>query len=143
MIIEFRGSYRFLSNFYPSIIHDGRFRYNTNEHYYQAMKSPSHRIRRGIANLPFPGQAKRLGRTITMRPDWEEVKFDVMYEGLCKKFMISELRHKLIATYPQTLVEGNYWEDKIWGFCLRAKKGRNMLGRLLMKVRTEIMEEAK
>ena len=56
-----------------------------------------------------PGQAKRLGRKVDLREDWETVKIDVMRNVLKSKFSLnSELREKLIATGDVELIEGNH-----------------------------------
>ena len=95
-----------------------------------------------IAQAPTPGKAKYLGRTVKMRPDWEQVKEDIMLTGLREKFKNPELREKLLDTGYSILIEGNYWHDNEWGDCYcencQSKFGKNKLGRLLMLVREEI-----
>lgn len=145
MIDFFDGEYAFLSNFYnASCIFEEKL-YPTVEHAFQAAKSLDHAERDWIAAAGSPGLAKRLGRRINLRPDWEKVKFDVMEECLRSKFADSVLKQKLLATSDEELVEGNYWHDNTWGNCSceRCKDivGRNMLGNILMKLRTEFMEE--
>ena len=145
MIDFFDGEYAFLSNFYnASCIFEEKL-YPTVEHAFQAAKSLDHAERDWIAAAGSPGLAKRLGRRINLRPDWEKVKFDVMEECLRSKFADPVLKQKLLATGDEELVEGNYWHDNTWGNCSceRCKDvvGRNMLGNILMKLRTEFMEE--
>ena len=145
MIDFFDGEYAFLSNFYnASCIFEGKL-YPTVEHAFQAAKSLDHAERDWIAAAGSPGLAKRLGRRINLRPDWEKVKFDVMEECLRSKFADPVLKQKLLATGDEELVEGNYWHDNTWGNCSCEKckdiVGRNMLGNILMKLRTEFMEE--
>ena len=86
-----------------------------------------------------------MGRHVTLRPDWEEVKVDVMREGLRHKFKNPSLRAKLLATGNEELMEGNTWHDNTWGNCVCQKcqniPGRNMLGMLLMELRQEILYE--
>ena len=85
-----------------------------------------------------------MGRHATLRPDWEEVKVDVMREGLRKKFAIPELRAMLLATGDEELIAGNTWHDRTWGRCVCDKcggQGQNLLGQLLMELRTEIRYE--
>lgn len=98
-----------------------------------------------IANAPTPGQAKRLGRKVKIRPDWEYVKKDIMLEGLRKKFAIPELRQKLLDTGDAYLEEGNTWHDNYWGVChcieCQDVLAKNNLGLLLMKIREEIQNE--
>lgn len=145
MIDFFDGEYAFLSNFYnASCIFEEKL-YPTVEHAFQAAKSLDHAERDWIAAAGSPGLAKRLGRRINLRPDWEKVKFDVMEECLRSKFADPVLKQKLLATGDEELVEGNYWHDNTWGNCSCEKckdiVGRNMLGNILMKLRTEFMEE--
>ena len=142
MIDCFDGEYAFLSNFYEHPIQYNGIVYPTNEHFFQAMKSLKEDERKMIAAAETPGKAKRLGRAITLRSDWETVKYDIMLMGLRLKFRNKELREKLRKTEDEYLVEGNYWHDNIWGDCscerCCATPGRNMLGQLLMQVRNEI-----
>jgi nicotinamidase-related amidase len=88
--------------------------------------------------------AKRMGRQVTLRSDWEQVKEQVMYDCLVEKFKDEQLRNLLIATYPSELIEGNTWHDNCWGNCVCEKckhiNGRNLLGKTLMRVRKELME---
>ena len=145
MIDFFDGEYAFLSNFYnASCIFEEKL-YPTVEHAFQAAKSLDQEERDWIAAAGSPGLAKRLGRRINLRPDWEKVKFDVMEECLRSKFADPVLKQKLLATGDEELVEGNYWHDNTWGNCSCEKckdiVGRNMLGNILMKLRIEFMEE--
>lgn len=142
MIDCFDGEFAFLSNFYEHPIQYKGIVYPTNEHFFQAMKSLKEDERKMIAAAPTPGKAKRLGRSITLRADWEKVKYDVMLLGLRLKFCDIELREKLRKTGDEMLIEGNYWHDNTWGDCscdaCKERSGRNMLGKLLMQVRNEI-----
>lgn len=146
MIGVFDGEFAFLSNFHPSSIQDeDGIVYPTVEHYFQAMKTLDKAQRFNIAIQPTPGKAKRLGRQVELRKDWEQVKEQIMYEALRKKFAISELQEKLLATGNEYLEEGTTWHDNEWGVCTCLKcqdiVGKNKLGKLLMRVRMELMEE--
>ena len=143
MIIDkFENEYAFLSNFYPSPVQENGITYPTIEHYFQAQKTTVPFERVAIANAATPGQAKREGRRITLRKDWERVKDDVMLQGLRLKFAIPELAEKLLTTGDAELVEGTTWHDNIWGNCSCPQcediPGENRLGKLLMQVREEI-----
>lgn len=83
-----------------------------------------------------PGAAKRVGKTLTLRPDWEQVKDAIMLDVLRLKFALPDLRYKLLCTANVQLVEGNTWGDTYWGVC--NGRGANKLGELLMQVRNEI-----
>ena len=136
MICEFEDKYAFLSNFYPSpILYEGIV-YPTNEHFFQAMKTMDQEERKKIAAADTPGQAKRLGRHVQLRADWERIKVDVMRTGLMLKFTDAELAQKLIDTGDEELIEGNWWHDTTWGVCNGV--GQNKLGKILMRVREEI-----
>ena len=145
MIDCFDKEWAFLSNFYWSEIEFEGITYPTNEHFFQAMKTLDIDERRVIANCRTPGQAKRMGRRVALRPDWENVKEDIMFTGLCIKFSDEQLADWLLETGDEELVEGNDWCDQTWGSCncLKHKNvpGKNLLGKLLMKVREEIKKE--
>lgn len=138
MISSFTKQYSFLSNFHPSPV----FGFPTVEHYYQAAKSLDPEHHQAIMSTPYPGRAKRLGRNVELRPDWEEIKFKVMEKALREKFKISEMKEALLATGDQELLEGNVWHDNVFGNCWCPKcrdiSGENMLGKLLMKIREEL-----
>jgi len=137
IIDNFRGPYRWLSNFemVEVTMPDG-ITYPSTEHAFQAHKILDLKARRNIAALPSPREAKKLGRHLKLREDWEEVKFDVMLTALRLKFKYPHLREKLLATGRSQLVEGNTWGDRVWGVC--DGEGENHLGRLLMQVRDEL-----
>lgn len=145
MISEFEGKFSFLSNFYHSPIEYEGIIYPTNEHFFQAMKTLDPEERKVIAAAPTPGKAKRMGRKVTLRPDWESIKEEVMRAGLIAKFKDEALAKKLLATGDKFLVEGNSWHDNTWGSCFCDKcaaiPGRNMLGQLLMERREALKEE--
>ena len=142
MINCFDGEFAFLSNFYPSPITDGNLIFPTVEHMFQAAKTATIEEYEMIAAADTPGQAKRLGKKVILREDWEEVKDDIMYQALWLKFSIPEFREKLLATGNKKLIEGNTWHDNTWGDCSceRCKdiKGQNKLGKMLMQIREEI-----
>ena len=148
LIDKFDGEYAFLSNYYPSKIvydiDDGHIMYaKTVEHAFHAAKTLNIEEEFDILAANTPGQAKRLGRKCTLRPDWENVKDDVMRTLLRKKFAIPELRDKLLATGDAKLIEGTTWHDNYWGVCSCEKcggRGKNRLGELLMEIREELRE---
>ena len=138
IVKEFRNKYHFLSNFFPvKIIIDG-LEYNSTEHYFQSMKFTDPKIREKIRNTRTPSIAKKLAKKFRKRKDWFEISLHVMERALRVKFDILELREKLIETDEMHLQEGNQWDDTYWGVDLNTGKGENHLGRLLMKIRSEI-----
>ena len=153
IINSFSGKYFFLSNFYqyedPHLA-DVLWGYASMEHYYQAMKCADHTSRAMFKRPGLrAGQAKRLGRIVELRPDWEQIKDEVMLTGLRIKFDIDRedgrLAQMLVDTGDAILIEGNHWHDNYWGVCYCPKckdnGGDNRLGHLLMQVRSELREE--
>lgn len=145
MINKFEGEYNFLSNFYPSQITIDSVTYPTVEHAFQAAKTRSFLERIRISKLDTPGKAKSAGRKVELRSDWEKIKDQVMYDCLKEKFKIEELKDKLLATGNEELIEGTTWHDNYWGNCSCEKckniEGKNMLGKILMRVREELRNE--
>ena len=136
MITSFQGEYRFLSNFHPSTITIKGQVYPTVEHAYQAGKALYRDEREMIQQAISPGQAKRLGKIVIRKPDFEERKLKYMEKCLREKFKDPRLARLLLNTGSQNLIEGNTWGDRFWGVC--HGKGENHLGRLLMKIREEL-----
>ena len=136
-INEFRGKYYFLSNFYEAPITYLGLTYLNNEAAFQSAKTFSDR--ECFINLD-PSSAKKLGRKVQLRSDWEDVKDKVMYE-ICKaKFSQNvDLKVKLLETDDKYLEEANTWGDKIWGTVNGV--GENRLGKILMRVREELRNE--
>ncbi len=86
-----------------------------------------------IALAETPGKAKKMGRKVTLRPDWESVKLEVMLELLSQKFSHPYYKDLLKATGDAYLEETNSWHDIFWGVCNGV--GENHLGKLLMQIR--------
>ncbi len=137
MIDSFRGEYRFLSNFYPApVVYEG-INYPSVEHAYQAAKTQDEAKRIQIAAMEKAADAKAAGRLVVLQPDWEDVKLVVMKKLLRLKFAKdSDLAERLLDTGDEELAEGNNWGDAFWGVI--NGKGKNWLGKLLMKVRREL-----
>lgn len=133
-IKKFEGEYRFLSNFSNHPVTYGRLSYPNAEAAFHAQKCPERA--KEFCHLN-PSQAKRLGRRVSLRPDWEKVKDDIMYDILWRKFTQNpELKKALLETGDAHLEEGNNWGDKYWGTVNGV--GKNKLGKLLMKLRKEL-----
>lgn len=143
-IDRFDGEYRFLSNFWPATcwLRDGLGDYPSVEHAYQAAKTTDLEWRKRIRSAESPGEAKRLGRQLPLRADWEKIKLDVMFSLVWQKFACglgNPLPEKLLATGDAELIEGNWWGDTFWGVC--RGKGENHLGKILMEVRRILRTE--
>ena len=144
-IDRFEGEYRFLSNFYPAQIEYEGLIYPTIEHAFQAAKTLDIDARRQVASASTPGVAKRVGRQIKLREDWELVKNPVMMDVVSLKFSEgSNFAEWLIETEYAPLVEGNTWHDQYWGNCTCGRSacephGGNTLGKILMYRRFALM----
>ena len=135
-IDSFKGEYFFLSNFYPTKIKYNGIQYLNNEAAFQAQKCTTMEDRIKFSYLN-PSDAKKLGRRIILRNDWESVKISIMREIVFEKFKQNpHLTEKLLNTGNIYLEEGNNWGDRIWGTVNGV--GRNELGKILMEVRKEI-----
>lgn len=132
-ITRFDGQYRWLSNFWPAEVEFEGVLYPSSEHAYQAAKTLDLEERQLFLGAVTAGQAKRLGRRITIRKDWEAVKLEVMAAILYDKFTRHpELKQKLLDTGGAELIEGNSWGDRFWGV---DGSGQNQLGKVLMALR--------
>ena len=153
---DFDGPHSFeaLSNFYvgdPIYLRllSGK-PFMTGEHAFAAMKTRTHADFVKIRQAPSPGAAKALGRRVALRPDWEEVKYDVMMAVLRAKFTPHrEEGDILLATGDALLIEGTHWGDRVWGVSMDAREipllapGRNWLGTMLMARRAELKAEVR
>lgn len=161
MTIEFfgnKGEYGFLSNFHNAIIEIEGTTWSSVEHFYQASKATNVEDRQRVACAEGPGSAKRVGRTIAVRGDWdsvvgdpslhtlfsdeqgvvvEKVKDHFMYAALIAKFtQRRELRAALLRTGTQPLIEASP-RDYYWGVG-KERTGLNKLGRMLQLVRARL-----
>jgi hypothetical protein len=133
--MQFRDQYHFLSNFYPAPIKIGGITYPTTEHYYQSQKTNIRAEKDKIIKAATPGEAKRLGKTVTIRSNWENEKLTVMRQALVAKFnQHTDLKERLVSIPDDIpIIENNNWHDNYWGICQCGKcdGGHNHLGNLL------------
>lgn len=111
----------------------------TSEHYFQAQKYAGTEYEEAVRLTKDPSDAAAMGRnrTLPLRPDWNEVKNDVMREAIYAKFtQYDSLKEILLSTGDSELVEhtanDNYWADGGDG------SGQNWLGKLLMELREKL-----
>lgn len=132
----FKNEYEFLSNFYPC--KDG----TTVEHRYQAAKASTPYEYEIIMKAPTAGRAKRLGKQIKMRKDWNAIKYEVMRSLVFYKFLSDPELGEKLCKIKEDIVEDNTWHDQEWGNCLcdecKEIEGKNCLGEILMEVRSII-----
>ena len=131
----FIGKNEIFSNFYPFETTLDGVEYPTIENAYQAAQTGDLEQRQQFETCS-PGKAKRLGKRLTPRDDWDKVKLQIMYD-LCRQKLTAEgFREPLLATGAAQLVELNDWGDTYWGVCHGV--GKNHLGRVLMRIREEL-----
>lgn len=137
-ITSFRGCFEFLSNFYEAPIEYDGLRFGSGEAAFQAQKCVDREERMSFQNMR-PSEAKRAGRRVLLRPDWEQVKVKLMEEIVRAKFTQNhELAQMLLSTGDRLIQEGNTWHDTCWGVDSKTGEGENHLGKILMRVREEL-----
>lgn len=136
MIDEFDGKYRFLSNFYPAPVTYEGMDYASVENAYQAAKTTDVEKRKEFQFIKA-SEAKRKGKVVALRPQWNSMRVNIMHELVLQKFTVyPHLKEMLLATGVEELQEGNWWGDTFWGTVNGV--GENWLGRILMQVRREL-----
>jgi ribA/ribD-fused uncharacterized protein len=140
-ILGFSGPNRFMSNFIECSVDFEGINFPSTEHAYVAAKTLDLELRKEISQVNTAGQVKRLGRALTLRLDWEEIKIDVMHDLLMQKFSKEPFKSLLLSTKDSYLEETNHWGDVVWGVCNGI--GQNNLGKLLMKIRKDLNEITK
>eukprot|EP01132_Coremiostelium_polycephalum_P002623 gene2623-3252_t len=132
-------AYGCFSNFSSHSIHYAGQVWKTSEHYFQAMKFEGTPHYFEVLKAGTPGDSARMGRSRSrpLRPDWEEVKDQIMFDIVLAKFQQNkDIQKILLETGEAKLVEHTY-NDSYWGDGGDGT-GRNQLGITLMKVRTVI-----
>ena len=135
---------RWLSNYHLIDIEYEGVIYPSTEHAFQAAKTLDIEERKKIlyntdGSVTSCKDARLMGRKITMRSDWEDVKVNIMLELNKQKFRDLILMQRLLDTGDMELIEGNWWNDVFWGVCNGV--GKNMLGKILMQIREELRED--
>jgi N-glycosidase YbiA len=128
--------YGYLGNWYPAALFLKGKIWSSAEHYYQAQKMAGTEFEELCRRLSSPREAFEMTRRpdVPIRPDWEQVKVDVMREAISAKFSQNpELMERLLATGRAELIE-NSPVDSFWGVgedgC-----GQNLSGKILMEIR--------
>jgi hypothetical protein len=135
MIKEFKGEYRWLSNFALSKIIIKGIEYITVEHAYQAAKNNSPEWKELCRTIEKPREVRDAGQEVEVIPDWESKKLGIMRFCIEQKFDQEPYKTLLLETGDQELQEGNNWHDTFWGVDLNSGVGQNNLGKLIMEKR--------
>lgn len=139
----FKGEYEKFSNFYPVIIRYEDIEFPSVEHAFVAAKSLDKLFRYRVSKIPADKawKAKREGRRVKLRPNWNLLRYSYMRIFLVQKFTYPEFRELLLSTGNAYIEEGNYWHDNYWGncYCKNCKdiEGKNNLGKLIMEIRVK------
>jgi ribA/ribD-fused uncharacterized protein len=145
--MRFKDEYQFLSNFAYCRIQIWGRTFTSTEAVYVACKAPPEfreEVRDACATCKTGGEAKRYGRTIPVRSDWDEIKVPVMKAILEMKFSQPYFKKRLLEV-TEPIVEENHWHDNFWGDCICDKcknvVGQNHLGKLLGEIKKELGNE--
>lgn len=128
--MKFRDHYWFLSNMYPCTIACNTLSFTCVEAAFQACKCPE-RAQEFVGLDGFA--AKKLGKQVPLRADWNEVKVGYMRALLKRKFKQNPNLLAQLREIKGPIVENNDWGDTYWGVC--KGKGQNVLGKLLEEIR--------
>lgn len=142
MAIKFyrtKDPYGFMGNYYKArFFVYGRW-WDWSEAPYQAAKTSVQSEIDEIWSAKKANDTRLLGQKVTMRPDWDQVKRQVMKEVVTAKFLQHpELLKQLMETGDEELIEDSP-VDWYWG-CGADGTGQNMLGKVLMEIRTELRD---
>jgi ribA/ribD-fused uncharacterized protein len=139
MFYRANGKYGFLSNLYKHPIEFEGREFPTSEHAYQFGKYRDKDTRDWVMKAPKPHLVAIVSHGLfawDIVKNWSKIKKNRMYRILKVKFSDPDLKEKLIATGKSILIE-NSKTDSYWGIGPKGT-GKNMLGKLLMKVREEL-----
>lgn len=121
-IDSFTGEYKYMDNSYTAPINIGGRIFMCVESAYQAA-----RICDGGMSFMFDSmtgmEARRIGRNVTERPKWDDMKEDILYKLTLEKYKQNKIiRNKLLSTGDIPITEP-------------------FLGNILMRVRKELSEQ--
>ena len=138
--------YGAFSNLYKCPVEFEGTVFPTSEHAYQAGKARKPAVRQWILSAPTPALAAMAAHGLyvwDVVPDWAQTKFERMRAVLRAKFdQHPALRELLLSTGTARLVEAgtvNNAVNRLWGEV--DGKGENMLGVMLMELRTAYAKE--
>lgn len=138
--------YGVFSNLYRRPITFDNVIYPTAEHAYQAGKPRKDAVRDWLMAAPSPSLLAMAAHGLyvwDVHPDWSKTKFDRMKKVLLAKFsQHDDLLELLLATRKARLVEAATVDNavnRLWGEVNGV--GKNMLGNLLMEVRSELSKK--
>ncbi len=142
-VLFYEQDFYILSNFSAFRLSWKGIDFDTSEAAYHWEKFPNNKyIRKGICDARSAHEAFKWAEhyKTVRRNDWDLVKVDIMRDILRTKVQQHKyVRRKLLATGNRELIEDS-WRDDFWGWGSN-KDGQNMLGKLWMEIRGELLEE--
>jgi len=139
----FFGDFFFLSNFFECIVPHKGLMFPSSEHAFMYSKlkdgADDDKHQYNYILTLTPSQVKKWGRQIDLRPDWNNVRIEIMYAIVESKFRHNKELHDKLILIDGYIEETNTWGDKFWGVCNGV--GRNHLGNILMKLRNKFTLE--
>lgn len=145
---SFSGDLEFLSNMYKIPIYFNESKYDnfqpdfkiypSSENLYQALKCKYIKDRELFQNVD-PHKSKRIGKTIELRCDWDNVRLEAMQLAIDLKFKNIELAEKLIDLPDDKIIEFNNWGDRFFGIC--NGEGLDHLGKILRSKKQQIIKD--
>jgi ribA/ribD-fused uncharacterized protein len=109
------------------------FTFPTAEAAYQAFKNPNDLdyVKKQVSS-PSPKISKILGRSVTLRPNWDAIKEDIMFEIIKSKFsQHDDIRQLILETGLRIIIKCSK-RSTFWNIT-----SKNRMGKLLQKVRNE------
>ncbi len=151
------GGFSNMSGEFPILVNGVRVR--STEHLYQALKFPDHPdVQEAILNEPSPMRAKWIakskddekkkteGNFKKIRKDWDEIQVEVMEFCLKMKLIWYWVKfgNLLRSTEGKAIfeIEAREVKSPFWGVVQDGEgfRGENTLGKLLMKLRDELID---
>ncbi len=141
------GAHACFSNFADIPVSYEGLTYRCSEGAYQAQKTLDVAQRANFVNLAGK-EAKALGRSMELRPDWDSVKLQIMFNIVGNKFSFNnhlgkandEAAEALVDTRNAVILEDTTgWKDNLWGKDFNTGDvGHNWLGLCLMLCRAKL-----
>ena len=145
---SFSGDLEFLSNMHKIPIYFNESKYDnfqpdfkvypSSENLYQALKCKYIKDRELFQNVD-PYKSKRIGKTVEIRYDWDNVRLEAMKLAIDLKFKNIELAEKLIDLPDDKIIEFNNWGDRFFGIC--NGEGLDHLGKILRAKKQQIIKD--
>lgn len=136
-IDNFVGAYSFLAMDFPCEFFIGAVKFKSAAAAFYAQKSPDINSWTKFARLN-PNKARQKASSLPDTEDWTENKFTYLYKANKAKFDTNEILKKMLCeTDGKMLVNVVPYKEEYLG--IFNGKGRNMLGKVLMKIRSEYL----